>query len=337
MGKIAAHRFPGRNAQRRVARRFAVAALMMLCASLAHGQATYPAKPIRLVLVVAAGGSADSVGRIVAERLAPALGQPVLVENRGGAGGNIASQLVAKAAPDGYTLLLTANNHNVNPRIYKDAGYDPRRDFMPVVQLSEGPSVLVTQPTSQFTTLGQLVEAARAQPRKIAYGSAGFGQPVHIATELFMAASRIQLVHVPYKGAGPALQDALGGQIPLVMSSLAGAMPHILAGKLRALAINGDTRWPALPDVATMAELGYPAATHWLWLGIVAPANTPAAIVDRFNREVDLVLRDAAIRDRLLALGTAPIGGSPAAFAKKLDADFNAVEELVARTGMKAE
>lgn len=337
MGNFAPHCCASQGARPRLAGRLAISLVMMLCAALAHGQSGYPAKPIRLVLVVAAGGSADSVGRIVADRLAPALGQPVLVENRGGAGGNIASQLVAKAAPDGYTLLLTANNHNVNPRIYKDAGYDPRRDFVPVVQLSEGPSVLVTQPTSPFATLAQVVEAARAQPRKIAYGSAGFGQPVHIATELFMAAARIQLVHVPYKGAGPALQDALGGQVPLVMSSLAGAMPHILAGKLRALAINGDARWAALPEVPTMAELGYPAATHWLWLGIVAPANTPAAIVDRFNREVDLVLRDAVIRDRLLALGTAPIGGTPAAFAKKLEADFNAVEELVSRTGMKAE
>lgn len=337
MRNIAPYCCARQGARPRLAGRLAVSLLLTLCASFAHGQSGYPAKPIRLVLIVAAGGSADSVGRIVADRLAPALGQPVLVENRGGAGGNIASQLVAKAAPDGYTLLLTANNHNVNPRIYKDAGYDPRRDFVPVVQLSEGPSVLVTQPTSQFATFAQVVETARAQPRKIAYGSAGFGSPVHIATELFMAASRIQLVHIPYKGAGPALQDALGGQIPLVMSSLAGAMPHILAGKLRALAINGDTRWPALPEVPTMAELGYPAATHWLWLGIVAPANTPAAIVERFNREVDLILRDAAIRDRLLALGTAPVGGTPAAFAKKLEADFNAVEELVARTGMKAE
>lgn len=312
-------------------------ALFALACFGAHAQTGYPAKPIRLVLVVAAGGSADSIGRIVAERVSPGLGQPVLVENRGGAGGNIASQIVAKTPPDGYTLLLTANNHNVNPRIYKDAGYDPRRDFVPVVQLSEGPSVLVTKPGSQFKTLAQVVEAARAQPKQIAYGSAGFGQPVHIAMELFMAAARVQLAHVPYKGAGPALQDALGGQIPLVMSSLAGAMPHIAAGKLRALAINGDARWPGLTDVPTMAELGYPAATHWLWLGIVAPTETPAPVVERLNREVNQVLADPAVRERILALGTAPIGGTPAAFAKKLQADYDAVEELVARTGMKAE
>ena len=310
---------------------------LTLCAWAAHPQGTYPAKPIRLVLVVAAGGSADAVGRIVAERLTPALGQAVLVENRGGAGGNIASQLVAKAVPDGYTLLLTANNHNVNARIYKDAGYDPRRDFVPVVQLSEGPSVLVTQPGSQFKSLVQVVDAARAQPRQIAYGSAGFGQPVHIATELFMTAARIQLTHVPYKGAGPALQDALGGQVPLVMSSLAGAMPHIQAGKLRALVLTGDARWPGLADVPTMAEAGYPAATHWVWLGIVAPVDTPAAVVERFNREVNLVLSDATVRERFLSLGTAPIGGPPVAFAKRLQADFDAVGDLVTRTGMKAE
>lgn len=318
-------------------RSFLPALFCALGCTVAHPQSSYPNKPIRLVLVVAAGGSADSVGRIVADRLAPSMSQPVLVENRGGAGGNIASQLVAKAPADGYTLLLTANNHNVNPRIYKDAGYDPRRDFVPVVQLSEGPSVLVTQPGSAYKSLAHVVDAAKAQPRQITYGSAGFGQPVHIAMELFMAAARIQLVHVPYKGAGPALQDALGGQIPLVMSSLAGAMPHIVAGKLRALAINGDARWPGLGEVPTMAELGYPAATHWLWLGIVAPAETPPAIVERFNRAVNSVLAEPAVRERILALGTSPIGGTPAAFAKKLQADYNAVEELVTRTGMKAE
>lgn len=311
--------------------------LLALCVTQGLAQVAYPSKPIRLVLVVAAGGGADSVGRIVANRLAPALGQPVLVENRGGAGGNIASQLVAKAPADGYTLLLTANNHNVNARIYKDAGYDPRRDFLPVVHLSEGPLVLITQPNSQFKTLAQVVDAAKAQPRQIAYGSAGFGQPVHIATELFMAAAGIQLVHVQYKGAGPALQDALGGQVPLVMSSLAAAIPHILTGKLRALALTGDARWPTLPELPTMTELGYAGATHRLWLGIVAPAETPVAIIERFNREVNAVLADTSIRDRFMTLGSAPIGGSPTAFGKYLQADYNAAEDLVARTGMKAE
>jgi tripartite-type tricarboxylate transporter receptor subunit TctC len=208
---------------------------------------------------------------------------------------------------------------------------------VPVIQLSEGPSVLLTQPASPFKTLKDVVDAARAKPRQIAYGSAGFGQPVHIAMELLIEAARIELVHIPYKGAGPALTDALGGQIPLVMSSLSGATPHIAAGKLRALAVTGDVRWPALPEVPTMAELGYPKATHWLWLGILAPAATPGAIVERLNREINLVLGDPAIRDRILALGTAPVGGSPAAFGKKLQADYAAVDELVARTGMKVE
>ena len=330
------HRFAHRWIHQ-LRRSFLLALFWALGCTVAHAQSSYPNKSIRLILVVAAGGSADSVGRIVADRLAPSLGQPVLVENRGGAGGNIASQIVARATPDGYTLLLTANNHNVNPRIYKDAGYDPRRDFVPVVQLSEGPSVLVTQPGSAYKSLAQVVDAAKAQPKQIAYGSAGFGQPVHIAMELFMAAARIQLAHVPYKGAGPALQDALGGQIPLVMSSLAGAMPHIVAGKLRALAINGDARWPGLGQVPTMAELGYAAATHWLWLGIVAPAETSSAVIERLNREINAVLAEPAVRERILALGTAPIGGTPAAFARKLMADYNAVEDLVVHTGMKAE
>jgi tripartite-type tricarboxylate transporter receptor subunit TctC len=310
---------------------------LIVCSPGVLSQAAYPSKPVKLVLITPPGGGADSIGRIVAERLGAAMGQPVLPENRAGAGGNIASQFVAQAPADGYTLLLTANNHNVNPRIYKDAGYDARRDFVPVIQLSEGPSVLLTQPASPFKTLKDVVDAARAKPRQIAYGSAGFGQPVHIAMELLIEAARIELVHIPYKGAGPALTDALGGQIPLVMSSLSGATPHIAAGKLRALAVTGDVRWPALPEVPTMAELGYPKATHWLWLGILAPAATPAAIIERLNREINLVLADPAIRDRILALGTAPVGGSPAAFGKKLQADYEAVDELVARTGMKVE
>jgi tripartite-type tricarboxylate transporter receptor subunit TctC len=310
---------------------------LIVCSPGVLSQAAYPSKPVKLVLITPPGGGADSIGRIVAERLGAAMGQAVLPENRAGAGGNIASQYVAQAPADGYTLLLTANNHNVNPRIYKDAGYDARRDFVPVIQLSEGPSVLLTQPASPFKTLKDVVDAARAKPRQIAYGSAGFGQPVHIAMELLIEAARIELVHIPYKGAGPALTDALGGQIPLVMSSLSGATPHIAAGKLRALAVTGDVRWPALPEVPTMAELGYPKATHWLWLGILAPAATPAAIVERLNREINLVLADPAIRDRILALGTAPVGGSPAAFGKKLQADYEAVDELVARTGMKVE
>jgi tripartite-type tricarboxylate transporter receptor subunit TctC len=317
---------------------FSVAAFaLMLHGVDALAQATYPAAPIKLVIVTPPGGSADSIGRIVAERMTAALGQPVIVENRGGAGGNLASQFVARSPADGYTLLLTANNHNLNARIYKDAGYDPRRDFVPVVQLSEGPSVLLTQPDSQFKSVKQVVDAAKAAPGKIPYGSAGFGQPVHIAMELFMAAAQIQLLHVPYKGAGPAMQDALGGQIPLVMSSLAGAMPNITAGKLRALAITGDARWPALPDVPTMAEAGYPAATHWVWLGILAPAGTDSAIVTRLNRAVAAILADPAVRDRFVALGTSPIGGSPADFAKRLQSDHDAVEQIVARTGMKAE
>jgi tripartite-type tricarboxylate transporter receptor subunit TctC len=310
---------------------------LIVCSPGVLSQAAYPSKPVKLVLITPPGGGADSIGRIVAERLGAAMGQAVLPENRAGAGGNIASQYVAQAPADGYTLLLTANNHNVNPRIYKDAGYDARRDFVPVIQLSEGPSVLLTQPASPFKTLKDVVDAARAKPRQIAYGSAGFGQPVHIAMELLIEAARIELVHIPYKGAGPALTDALGGQIPLVMSSLSGATPHIAAGKLRALAVTGDVRWPALPEVPTMAELGYPKATHWLWLGILAPAATPGAIVERLNREINLVLGDPAIRDRILALGTAPVGGSAAAFGKKLQTDYEAVDELVARTGMKVE
>ena len=303
----------------------------------AHAQSGYPNRLIHLVVITPAGGGADSVARLVGQRLGTAIGQSVLVENRAGAGGYIASQYVAKSKPDGYTLLVTANNHNMNPLIYPDAGYQSDKDFVPVIELSDGPSILVVPKDSKFQTLVQLVAAARAEPNKISYGSAGFGQPVHIAMELFMAAAKIQLVHVPYKGAAPALQDALGGQIPLVISSLVGALPHITSGALRPLALTGATRWPTLPDVPTLAELGYPDASYSTWIGIMAPAGTDMAIVNRLNKEVATILADPEARARVVALGAAPVGAPQPAFAAKLQKDKAIHEQVVARTGMKAQ
>ena len=301
-----------------------------------HAQQGYPARPIHLVVITPAGGGADAIARFVAQRLTAVLGQSVVVENRAGANGNIASQYVAKSKPDGYTLLVTANNHNVNPLIYEDAGYQPERDFVPVVELSDGPSVLAVPKNSRFQSLAQLVAAAKSEPNTIACGSGGIGQPGHIALELFIAAAKIQLVQVPYKGAAPALQDAVAGQIPLVMSSLTGALPHISSGALRPLALTGPTRWPAVPELPTLAELGYPDATYTTWIGILAPSGTDSAIVNRLNKEVANILAEPDARARVLALGATPVGAPQASFAAKLKKDKAIHEQVVVRTGMTA-
>jgi tripartite-type tricarboxylate transporter receptor subunit TctC len=309
---------------------------LLFCLQVA-AQTGYPSRPVQLVVITSPGGGADAMARFVAQRLAAPLGQSVVVENRAGAGGNIASQYVAKSAADGHTLLVTANNHNMNPLIYADAGYQAERDFIPVVQLSEGPSLIVVPRNSKFQTLAQLVAAAKAAPNTIAYGSAGYGQPVHIAMELFMSAAKVQLMHVPYKGAAPALQDALGGQVPVAISSLVGALPHVTSGGLRALAITGASRWPALPDVPTLAELGYPEATYAIWIGIMAPAGTDMAIVNRLNKEIGTILADAAARERVVSLGAFPGGEPQPVFQAKIQKDRTIHQQVVERTGMKAQ
>jgi tripartite-type tricarboxylate transporter receptor subunit TctC len=313
-----------------------VAAGVAVSASSAAAQSSFPSKPVRFIVVVAAGGGADFVGRLVAERLTPRLGEAVIVENKTGAGGNIATEYVARSPADGYTLLLTTNSHTMNPLIYKQPGYE-LKDFVPVIELCEGPSVLVTSTDSPFKTLKDVVDAARAKPGSLSYGSSGIGLPVHIATELFKQAANIDMVHIPFRGAGQSVQAAIGGQVPLVMSSISAAMPHILAHKLRPLAITGATRWPSLPDVPTMIESGYPGVVNTIWLGILAPQGTPPDVVARLNREIAAVLQTPDIAERMSKTGMAPVGKSPEAFAAMLKADQAANEKIAAQIGLKAD
>lgn len=313
-------------------------AWLLMTGTGARAQApVFPAKPVRFVVVTAAGGGLDVVGRIVADRLSREWGQTVVVENRPGAGGNIASEYVARGLNDGYTLLETTTNHNLNPLIYKNAGYDPRKDYSPVVQLTEAPSVIVVNAHSAHRTLKELVAAIRASPGKIVYAHGGNGQPTHVAMEAFKAVAQLDIPAVPYKGGGPATQDLLAGQVPLAMSALPGMSQHIQSGALRALAITSEKRWSILPEVPSVAESGYPGYQHMTWIGLLAPTGTPSAVIGRVNKAVAAVLAQPEVRQRIMTIGALPVGKSPEAFAAMLAADYEATRALVARIGLKVD
>jgi len=297
----------------------------------------YPAKPVRIVVVYGAGGGLDIVTRIIADPLGKALGRQIVVENRPGAGGNIGTEYVAKQPADGYTLMVTTNSHQINAFIYRNPGYDPRKDFTAVVQFTGAASAIITHRQSAFLTLKDLVSKARAQPGQITYGTAGNGSPTHIAMEMFKAAAKLDLVHVPYKTAAQANNDAAAGQIPLAMAALPPTVPVIQGGLLRALAITTEKRFAGLPNVPTIAESGFPGYSHVTWIGLFAPAGTPPEILARLNREIGGILTQPATRERLMALGAEPVGKSTADFQAVLKADYDATGKIVSRIGLKAD
>jgi tripartite-type tricarboxylate transporter receptor subunit TctC len=297
---------------------------------------TFPSKPLRFIVIVAPGGSADGVARLVAERLVPRLNQAVIVENRPGAGGNIATQFVAKAPPDGYTLLVTANNHTINPSLFANAGY-AIDDLTPVALMMEGPSVIAVPADSRFNRLQDLIEEARRRPGAISYGSAGTGIPSHIAGEMLKLAAGIDLTHVAYRGSGPSIADAVGGHLPVVIASLVAAMPHIQSGKLKPLAVTSAQRWPSAPDIPTAAEAGLPGYVHMTWIGLFAPKDVPAAIVARLNEEVQSVLWQPEMRERIARLGGDVVRKDPAALDAMIKADYAQSARLVKQAQLKAD
>jgi tripartite-type tricarboxylate transporter receptor subunit TctC len=299
--------------------------------------ADYPAKPIQFVICYAPGGGLDVVGRIVAEQLARNLGRQIVVENRPGAGGNIGTAHVAKAPADGYTLLETTNSHTINPLIYRNAGYDPRKDFVAVAQLTEAPSVIVANPRGPFSSLKEMIAAAHAAPGKLVYGSAGNGSPTNIAMEMFKAAAGVDITHVPYKSAAQSHVDVMGGQTPLAMAALPSAMAHLQSGALRALAITSVRRWPTVKDVPTVAESGYPSFTHMTWIGVLAPAGTPPSIVARLNGEIATVLKNDEVRERIARTGAEPVARSAAEFENMMKAEHEATGKIVAKIGLRVE
>ncbi|MGH8702228.1 MAG: tripartite tricarboxylate transporter substrate binding protein [Burkholderiales bacterium] len=275
----------------------------------------YPAKPIRVIVPFPPGGGNDTIARLMGQRLAPALGQQVLVDNRPGAAGAIGAELAAKAPPDGYTLFLAGvASHGINPNLRKQLPYDPVRDFSGVSLIASAPSLVVVHPLLPVTSIKQLVALAKAKPGAINYASNGSGSSSHLAVELFGMTTGTVMTHIPYKGAALALTDLMSGQVQLAFSSAVSMLPQVKAGKLRAIAMTGAKRSPAIPDIPTVAEAGVPGYETGSWYGIVAPAKTPRPVIERLSREIAAATRSAEISGRLVDEAVIPFGSTPEEF-----------------------
>ncbi len=277
---------------------------------------SYPTHPLRLVVPFPPGGPTDIVGRLVAQKLSESLGQQVLIDNHPGAGGTVGSEAAANAPADGYTLLYgSTSTLGIAPGMYPKLGYDPRSSFAPVSMVSIGPLVLAVHPSVPATSVRELIDLARAHPGKLNFASAGSGTPLHLAGELFKMITNTDIVHVPYKGGGPAVADLLAGQVQMVFESFANLGPHIRAGKLRALVVTSRERSPAYPDVPTVIEAGLPQFEISFWSGVVAPAGTPAEVINKLNAAIRRALATPEAKTTLAAQGLEPRGNSPAEFA----------------------
>lgn len=319
---------------RRNAIRIAVLVLA-LCAPAAFAQ-TYPAKPVRIVVGFAPGGGSDFIARLIAQKLTERLGMQVVVENRPGAGSMLGAEIVVKSPPDGYTILLSAASYTVNPNLYK-LSFDPLNDITPIVQLSRGPYVVAVHPSVPARTLQELVALALQEPGRLAYASSGNGSHVHVATEFFLDTAKIRMLHVPYKGTGPALNDTIAGNAQVIFGSVATALQHVKSGRLRALAVTTPRRIAAAPDVPTVAESGFPAYEVTNWHGLVGPKGLPKDIVERLNREVNDALKSADVEKLLAADGLEPAGGSPQALGAILRDEIARWGRVVKQAGVKLE
>jgi tripartite-type tricarboxylate transporter receptor subunit TctC len=320
------------------ARRFLLLApFASLLASRAHAQ-DYPAGQIRIIAPAPPGSPRDLRARWVAEQLGPALDRTVIVDNRAGAGGNIGMEAAARSAPDGRTLVIVDNGTLAqNPHIYEKPGYDARKDFAPVIALLDGALVLAVPTGSPAMTVAELVREAKAKPGKLSYGSSGIGTPPHLAAELFTRTAGIDALHVPYKGAPPAIQDLVAGRLDFIVDGGALLQPLIAAGKLRALAVTGTKRMDSLPDVPTMAEAGQPGATYESWMGIAVPAGTPAPLIERLNRELARALATEQAKAWFRNQGATVAGGSSADFARRVAADYEKWGKVIEAAGIKAQ
>jgi tripartite-type tricarboxylate transporter receptor subunit TctC len=293
--------------------------------------AGYPDRPVRIIAPFAAGGPADLLSRLMSVKLTESLGASFYVENRAGAGGNIGTTAAGHAAPDGYTLLLTSSAFVLNPGLYKQVPYDPVRDFAPVAELVTSPNVFIATPASELTSMAELVSRAKAKPEALNYASAGIGTTPHLAGEWLKSIAGISMTHVPFAGAGPALQAILSGTVPLMCASLPGAHPLILNRDVRALAVTGSERWYDLPDVPTMIELGYKDFLSDTFHAVLAPAGTPPAIVERLATASLEALRPPSFREQLASLGFEVIGNGPEGLRRRIEIELPRYRDLIVK------
>jgi tripartite-type tricarboxylate transporter receptor subunit TctC len=326
------------NPVRRSIAQAACAALALAAVPAAFAQAPYPTKPVKLVVAFTPGGPTDVVARLLAQKLTQKWGQQVIVENKAGAAGVIGSEYVAKSAPDGYTLLMaTAGNLTVNQHLYPSMKFDPVKDFAPVMQTAAVDFVLVTQPTTPYKDVKDLVTAAKAQPDVITSATSGNGGAPHLAAALFEHSANVQLRLVPYKGTADAVNAVLSGQTNLDFDAASQVLPHVKAGKLRALAVLGAKRSPLLPEVPTMAEAGLANYNFTNWFGLVAPAGTPKDVIEKLHADVNEALQDAEVRNKFQNLGLQPGSGSKAQFAALIKSDSAKWGTTIKQAGIKAE
>jgi len=294
---------------------------------------TWPAKPVRMVVPLSPGGFADVPARLLAPRLSAQFGRQFYVENRPGAGGTMGTDHVAKSEPDGHTLLFTATPHVISPWLYKTMPYDALKDFAPVARMASGPYALVVNPELKVGSVAELIAAAKAQPGEIYYASSGNGSAQHLVTAMFASLAGINLNHVPYKGSGPAMQDLVSGQVKVSFAGIPNVLSHVRSGRLRILAVTTAARWPELPEVPTIAEAGVPGYEAALWLALLAPAATPAEIVQRLHAEVEVALQDPELLKSLRAAGIAPSPLGPPELGAFMRAEHEKWGRVVRDTG----
>lgn len=312
--------------------------LATLSAGPALAQGAYPAKSIKWVVPFPPAGAMDVIARTLGEHMGRQLGQTFVIENKPGAGGNIGADQVAKAAPDGYTMMIVANGMAVNKFLYAKLSYDPVKDFTPVSLVAVVPNVLVTNAAqSKATTVADVIAQAKAQPGKFTYASAGNGTSIHLAAELFNSMAKLDMVHVPYKGSGPAVTDLIGGQVDYMFDSVTSALPHIQSGKLRALGVTTTNRSSALPNVPTIAQAGLPGYDLTPWFAVYMPAGTPKPIVDKIHKALLDAMKLPEVKARFATIGAEPVGGTPEQLAKHLDAEMKKWGQIIAERNIRAD
>lgn len=314
----------------------ALLAIALAVSPAVHAQA-WPSKPIRMVVPFPPGGGIDTVARIVVPKMSESLGQPIVIENRSGAGGTVGTEAVARAAPDGHMLLATFASHAMNATLYRDLSYDTERAFAPISLIATVPNILVVHPSLPAKTVGDLIALARKRPGEINYASVGNGTPAHLSAELFNMMAGVKMTHVPYKGAAASIIGMISGETQLTFTTVLIALPHMKAGKLRPLAVATLARSPMLPDVPTVDESGLKGFESIAWYGLLAPAGTPGPVVDRLNAELVRSVQTPDVRDNLLRQGTEIVASSPARFAQVIREDIVKWTKVVKATGVKAD